>query len=118
MIKRCADNANHTMNHPKMKKLMAEESFDLVLIGFFMNNFILGIADHFKCPSIIITSMGSMSFTNTMVGNPLGVSGVPHLMMEFKGVMNFKQRVKNVLFYGFDLAMSAYINSITKEYYE
>lgn len=118
MIQRCSDNANHTLNHPKMKKLMAEESFDLVMIGFFMNSFILGIADHFKCPSIIVTSMASMTMTNTMVGNPWGVSGVPHLFMEHKGIMSFKQRVLNVFLLAVDFGISSYLDYVAEKYYK
>lgn len=38
-----------TLNHPELKRMMKHESFDLVIVGFFMTNFLLGVGDHFKC---------------------------------------------------------------------
>ena len=118
MVKLISDNTNHTLNHPKMKKLMAEESFDLVMIGLFMNDFLLGIADHFKCPSLVITSMGTTGKVQHLIGNPLSVSGVPHMFMEHKGGMSFIQRVKNMLMYTAEFGMGMYFNSFNKKYYE
>lgn len=42
-----------TLNHPELKRMMEHESFDLVIVGFFMTNFLLGVGDHFKCEYFI-----------------------------------------------------------------
>lgn len=54
---------NSSLHHPEVRRMMQEEKIDIVIVGFFMNNFLLGIADHFKCPSIVLSSQGP----NTMI---------------------------------------------------
>ena len=118
ILKLCGDTANKTLHHPKVKKLMAEESFDLVMIGYFMNSFLLGLADHFKCPSMIISSMGPTSALDQFTGNPLALAGTPHRMLNFEGPMNFKQRVLNFLMHTVNFALLSYIEYSAKHYYE
>lgn len=44
----CLKTGNDSLNMPQMRYLMNKEKFDLVITGFFLNNYMLGIADHFK----------------------------------------------------------------------
>lgn len=48
LMKVCLKIGNDTLNMPQMRYLMNKETFDLVITGFFLNNYMLGIADHFK----------------------------------------------------------------------
>lgn len=48
LLKVCLKIGNDTLSMPQMRYLMNKEKFDLVITGFFLNNFMLGIADHFK----------------------------------------------------------------------
>lgn len=102
----------------KFQKIMAEESFDLVIVGFFMQNFLLGVADHFKCPSIILNPVGAITAVNTLIGNPLGVSGVPSMMLQYKEPMTFFQRVKNFLVFSIEFMINQATEIISKQYYE
>ncbi|XP_055845487.1 UDP-glycosyltransferase UGT5-like [Episyrphus balteatus] len=74
--------SNASLNHPLMKKLMKEESFDLVLLGYFMNDFLFGVAAHFKCPLILSVTVRPVSTVNDFVGNPQEFAYVPKTMMK------------------------------------
>jgi glucuronosyltransferase len=91
---------NDSLNSDYMRELK-KESFDLVIVGYFMNDYLLGLADHFQCPSIVIFSTSTMSILNQMIGNPSAPEGVPHLL-DSSEKMNFKGRVKNVFTHIFD----------------
>ncbi len=67
---------NLTLNMPEMKKLMREEKFDLLIVGFFMTEFCLGLGDHFKVPTIVFSPAGLFSTLSNMVGNPLSPDGI------------------------------------------
>lgn len=110
--------AKDMMEMPEYKKILKEEKFDLVIIGMFMSNFLLGAGDHFKCPTMMLSAAGAFSMTNVIFGNPLEVSSVPHIMAYKVGKMNFLERVKNFVLYGFDLTMNVYIESLQKQIYE
>ena len=118
LIKYSGESGEAALNDPKMKKLMAEETFDLVMIGFFMQNFLLGVAGHFKCPSVIISSVGAMTASNVLIGNPLSVSGVPNVFLQYKEPMKFFQRVKNFMFYIIDFCITQIMEYNSKFYYE
>lgn len=95
---------NHTLQTDAVRNLLnSGEQYDLVITGFFMSEYLLGIADHFKCPSIVFFSGGYLSAIHKMVGNPLSVSGAPHTLLSGANEMNFIQRVKNFVINGLDL---------------
>lgn len=88
---------NETLQMPALKDLMKNEQFDLVISGYFLNDFLLGLADHFKCPSIVFFSANHASMISKMVGNPLSPEGAPHMFSNSKVIGTFLQRVKNFL---------------------
>lgn len=87
---------NETLQSKEVRSLMNEQ-FDLVVAGYFLNDFLLGLADHFKCPSIVFSSASHVSPTSLMVGNPLSPEGAPHLFSQSNELSTFWQRVKNFL---------------------
>lgn len=106
------------MNFPEFKRLLNEEKFDLVIIGVFFNNYLLGYGDHFKCPTMMLSVGGAMAQVFTQVGNPLGVSSVPQMMTSVQGTMNFLQRLKNFLVTGFKMAATTFMDYQQKQTYE
>ena len=52
LMKVCLKIGNDTLSMPQMRYLMNKETFDLVITGFFLNDYMLGIADHFKVSNI------------------------------------------------------------------
>jgi glucuronosyltransferase len=108
---------NETLQMKEMRKLMNEEKFDLVIVGYFLTEFMLGVADHFKCPSILFSPAGPMGAMHQSVGNPLGVSGTPHLLAGVKE-MNFVGRLKTFLASGGELLLSEYLKYRARQVYE
>ena len=91
---------NKTLQSPAIQNLK-NKNFDLLVVGYFMNEHLLGFADYFKCPSIMVFAGMHDALCNGIVGNPLSPEGSPHGFMESKN-MNFMMRVKNFLFYGLE----------------
>ncbi|KAL5286053.1 UGT2A1.2 family protein [Megaselia abdita] len=90
--------ANVTMNSAQVKKLMDEESFDLMILGYFFNDFQLGLAAHFKCPVIINFMIQPFTQLVDMSGTPREVSYVPNLFTGLKQPMGFKDRLWNFIY--------------------
>lgn len=108
---------NSMMQLPEFKKMMNEEKFDLVVVGMFFNNYLLGVGDHFKCPTIMLSVSGAQTFLNVLMGNPLAVTSVRHQFNE-SDLKTFWDRMKNFLMHGVDFAMIAYLESVQKKNYE
>ena len=87
---------NETLQSKEVRGLM-NEKFDLVVAGYFLNDFLLGLADHFKCPSIVFFSASHVSMISLMVGNPLSPEGAPHIFSQSSELSTLMQRVKNFL---------------------
>ncbi|XP_055836955.1 UDP-glycosyltransferase UGT5-like [Episyrphus balteatus] len=89
--------SNVTLQHPKMRQLMAEEQFDLVIMGYFFNELQVGLAAHFKCPIVISFMVQPIRLINEFVGNPMEVSYVPNLLSGADQPMSFLDRLKNFM---------------------
>jgi len=107
---------NDTLQSPQLRKLMNEEEFDLLILGFFMNEFMLGLADHFKCPSIVFTPAAAFGMLNQMIGNPLSVTTVPVKTMTGK-LDKFTSRLKNFLMAGGEMMFNKYLQYRAKQIY-
>lgn len=108
---------NEALQMKKMRKMMDEEKFDLVVVGYFHTEFMFGIADHFKCPSIMFIPTMTTSIINRMIGNPLEVSSVPQFLLGTTN-LNFINRVKNFVFSGVELLVGQYFKYKAKQVYE
>ncbi|CAD7078263.1 unnamed protein product [Hermetia illucens] len=92
-----SQHSNLTLQDPRMKRLMAEEKFDLVILGFFLNLFQLGVAASFKCPVVLSLTQRAQNLINDFVGNPTEVFYVPHMRSGLNQPLSFFERVKNVI---------------------
>ncbi|XP_029726333.2 UDP-glycosyltransferase UGT5-like [Aedes albopictus] len=117
VVKASLDNSNLTINSPQFQQLVQEEKFDLAIVGFFMNDFIVGVRSWLNCPTIMYCSAGFTSMTN-VVGNPLEISAVPHILLGNKNPMGFVDRVKNTIIYTVDFLMGKILAHYTQPYYE
>lgn len=107
---------NETLQMKEMKKLMKEEKFDLVIVGYFLTEFMLGLADHFKCPSILFSPAQTFTVINQALGNPLGTSGTPHPLVPTK--MDFVGRLKTFLATSAELLTTQYLKYRARQVYE
>lgn len=75
-----------------------DNHFDLVVFGFFMNNYQLGLAHKLKAPSVLAAPMLPGELFNGIFGNPNVPSFVPAMNMAVeKGhILTFTERVKNL----------------------
>lgn len=99
------DSANDTMNHSKMQDFLQKHKpgdFDLIILGYFMNDFMLGLGAHFQCPIVISFMVQPIVPINEMIGNPLEISYVPSLLMDIRPPMTFGIRIKNFIAIGFE----------------
>ncbi|GAB0093832.1 hypothetical protein DMENIID0001_090140 [Sergentomyia squamirostris] len=110
--------ANDSLHQEPWQKVMREESFDLVIVGFFFNNFLIGLGDHFKCPVVSIFSAGISEMINSPSGNPAAVASVPHLFLGKVKEMTFMPRLKTFLFNIVEKFLMKYMDYKENKYYE
>lgn len=96
---------NEVFKVKSVQKLMENEKFDLVVIGYFANEYLLGLADHFKCPSIMFSSGSYIASLHKMIGNPLAPEGTFSVLSQSRGT-GYVARIKNFFIYGIELLFS------------
>lgn len=92
--------ANSSMQHPEMKDFLQNHKagdFDLLILGYFINDFLLGLGAHFQCPIIVSFMIRPIFAVNTLVGNPEPSSYVPTVFTNVEQPMKFKDRLRNFL---------------------
>lgn len=111
--------ASHTtINHPDFRQLMKDDGFDLLVSGFFFNNFQLGLAAHFNCPSVVLSSIPNVATLNELVGQPNNINLIPSPMSGIKtGQMSFWERVVNFVTALIELGFTFYVNYLNGKYY-
>lgn len=67
-----------------------------------MVTFFYSIANYYQIPSIVLSTSGSVKYTDEIVGNPFNPSYVPHAFLGFIERMNLKERLINSLVAVFD----------------
>ena len=93
-----AMSSNATLAHPSVQEIMySGEMFDAVVVEIFNNDAISGLAQHFNCPLIGVTTFGAVKWANEMTGNQSPFSYVPHPFLSFTDKMSFKERIYNTL---------------------
>lgn len=104
LINSMTSTTSNLLNSPQLAALK-QEQFDLIIFGWFLNDFQIGLASHFNVPSVIISTIPNAKLMRDYVGNPAEISSVPALHLNLKGPMTFMQRVKNVLIHSVEFAM-------------
>lgn len=99
------------MNHEKFRAIK-NESFDLLVLGWFMNDYVLGLSGHFKCPSVVISPNANFYTMRKLSGNPSSVSTIPFIFVNYETPMTFFERLKNAGIYLMEFAMLEGLNQI------
>ncbi|XP_052861215.1 UDP-glucosyltransferase 2-like [Anopheles cruzii] len=94
------------------------EHFDLVIMGYFVADFVLGLGPHFNAPTVVLFSAGLTKLTADFVGNPRAISTVPSVLLGGRGTMGFTDRLKNFLVAILENAVSAASAHFQAAYYE
>ncbi|KAH8415130.1 hypothetical protein KR215_005135, partial [Drosophila sulfurigaster] len=94
------DKMRDIMKDQRVKDLYEnkDNKFDLVVLGYFLNTYQLGIAHKFKAPAIVAASMPPNQLFDGIVGNPSSISYLPSIGMavERGHSMTFVQRIQNL----------------------
>ncbi|XP_058123358.1 UDP-glycosyltransferase UGT4-like [Anopheles ziemanni] len=111
--------ANTTLSSPAVQSLLhSDEQFDLLVLEIFLDEVFLGFGDRFNCPVIAMSTFGASAWVTSLIGSPQPLSYIPHPMIGLTSRMNFRQRLTNVLFTGFDeILKSVLFDPIHEEYY-
>lgn len=111
-----------TLRSPEVEALKRTETFDLVAFGWYYNDFQLGLAAHFNCPAIILSTTPSTYVgVRKLVGNPAAVSTVAYDLDILTGSegMSFSQRIWNVNQLIFDKIFNWWIQKwVYEPYYQ
>lgn len=98
-MKVMANVQRNALRTEKFKQFLQENNtFDLMLLGYFGNDYLLGIGAYFRCPVALITLGGpAMGPIGKFIGNPEEISYVPSPVLGIQQPMNFVNRVKNFI---------------------
>lgn len=83
---------------PAVQRLKRDEKFDLVVFGWFFNDFHVGLAAHFKCPAVIVSSTPAFKPLRDFAGVPAGIAHTPVPFLPHNEPMSFLHRTLNALF--------------------
>lgn len=121
MIDQTAFMTEFFITHPKIQTLLkSKQNFDLIIselafneallgnvklliaLNFYQLNlnlrFSSGFSEHYKCPHILISTVGATSWIGTVTGNPSPSSYIPHVLLELTDKMTLLERLQNTLF--------------------
>lgn len=107
-----------TLEDPRLKQMMVEETFDLLVINFFVQNFFVGIGEHFNCPTIMISPTIALNHLNRLFGNPMEISTVGFPMLFDKVKLSFFDRVLNLIAHTIDQMFHVYSYYKQRSIYE
>ncbi|XP_061392913.1 UDP-glucosyltransferase 2-like, partial [Musca vetustissima] len=85
------------LENPEVKKMMAEEKFDLLIVEIFFSEALLGLGEYFKAPVITVSTFGTVNFMDYLVQNPSPLSYIPHLAVPYGNHMSLMERMHNVI---------------------
>ncbi|KAL5273914.1 hypothetical protein ACFFRR_000588 [Megaselia abdita] len=104
----------------KFKQFLQENNtFDLMLLGYFGNDYLLGIGAHFECPVALITLGGpAMGPIGKFIGNPDEISYVPSPVLGIQQPMNFLNRTKNFIINIVQTIAQHYLDYLMNGFYE
>ncbi|XP_058834666.1 UDP-glucosyltransferase 2-like [Topomyia yanbarensis] len=117
MIRKMMMIANDTVNYPKFLELK-KEKFDLVIVGLFIADFVLGYGPHFGAPTVVLWTGGISKFTADLVGNPREIAASPNMILGKQDFTKFSSRLKNFLIASAENIMGAYAFYQQKPYYD
>ncbi|XP_073820783.1 UDP-glycosyltransferase UGT5-like [Musca autumnalis] len=81
----------------EVKKLMHSEHFDLIIVEILMTESLLGLGEYFNAPTVGVSTFGTISFVDYLVGNPIPLSYIPHMDLPYHNPLSAWQRMSNVI---------------------
>ncbi|XP_073845090.1 UDP-glycosyltransferase UGT4-like [Musca autumnalis] len=83
----------------QVRIMMANESFDLIIIDITLTEALFGLGEYFGAPMVAISYWSTMTSIDELVGNTTPLSYIPNLIMlrKYNQNMNFWRRWLNVI---------------------
>lgn len=98
------------LKHEKIQDLLnSDKNFDLVILPQFLNEGLFGIAHHFKCPLVLLSSMPIFSWSSFLLSHPTSSAYVPNIQTPYTGHMNFWQRFWNSIYDAYSILYHQWI---------
>ncbi|XP_055857860.1 UDP-glucosyltransferase 2-like isoform X6 [Episyrphus balteatus] len=102
----------------EFKEFFAEENkFDLMILGYLLNDFMVGVAPRYDCPIAIISLSGPFGAIGEWIGNPSAISYVQVPFVGKSQPMSFIERFQNLMLHAFEPVVQAYSNQIMDDIY-
>ncbi|XP_058459804.1 UDP-glucosyltransferase 2-like [Malaya genurostris] len=116
-MKRVLVLANETVNYPEVVALK-EEKFDLVIVGLFIADFVLGFGPHFGAPTVVLWTGAISKMSADLVGNPREIAAGQTPFLGQLDSTKFSSRFKNFLIAGVENVMVTFAMYKQKPYYD
>lgn len=107
----------HFLSNPTVKRLQETAQFDLVIFDHIINEYNVGIAAHFQCPSVCINNHAINSPMRNLVGNPAGAAFTKSHHIDGPLKMTFSQRVLNHVTIGIEQVFLAALDYFRTQHY-
>lgn len=110
--------SSDVMSHVIVQNLLkSDQQFDLFVLGFNVNDPMLGLAGHFRVPTVVLSTVPSlMKPLRDYIGNPASVSSAPlYALPESVSRMGFRERWSLFVEYMFEYVFTAYMNYVVFE---
>lgn len=88
---------------PIQNLLKSNQKFDLFVLGYNFNHFHLGIAAHFKCPSVVISTVITLKPLLDLIGNPSEISST--LIFPYQRVEKITFSDRFWMFFGYAIEL-------------
>ncbi|XP_017086628.2 UDP-glucosyltransferase 2-like [Drosophila eugracilis] len=105
------------LSDPRFQPIL-ETKFDLMILGYFLNDFQLGVAAKLKVPVIIDWMTAPNPIIDEFTGNPSEVSYVPNIATSATHPMGFLKRAENLAMHLFLKYMSTLLESKLTQIYK
>lgn len=111
------------IDHELVRNIMnSNQRFDLFIMGYNVNEMMLGLAGHFRVPSVLITTLPAIRTLRDLVGNPAAISNAAAFLgtQNINGRLGFFTRLQMFFEYTIELIVSKCVDKFMMEpaYYE
>ncbi|XP_065361634.1 UDP-glucosyltransferase 2-like [Calliphora vicina] len=87
----------NVLEHPKVKDIMKNEKFDLIILEALYCDALYALGQHFNAPMVGVSTFGTINFVDVLVNNISPMSYIPHMSLPFDNHMNLQERLVNVV---------------------
>lgn len=99
------------VKHPVVQNLLkSQQKFDLFILGYNLNDMMLGLAGQLRIPSVILSTVPPLKSLRDLIGNPASISSVPVFTEPKDYNPSFRKRLTNFVGYLYEYVLMTYAN--------